>query len=114
MVTSHLRYFRLSEYFSHHAQRHIGFLLSVNDIYSIFNDQYYEGLEGGILAAMGKLFSSNSLLFAYPNLTPSGEVVTVENVVVPDHLRYLYRHLVHNGRILGLTPKVERLVPFRS
>lgn len=114
MVTSHLRYFRLSEYFSRHAERRIGFLLSVNDITTIFDDRYYDGLDGGILTAMGKLFASNSILLVHPTLTPDGEVVTTENVRISDHLVYLYKHLISNERILPLTPPVDELVPFRE
>lgn len=112
MVTSHLRYFRLGEHFSRHGKRRIGFLLSVDNIYSIFDDRYYEGMEGGMLEAMGKLFASGSMLLVYPNLTPDGEVVTLENVQVQDDQKFLFRHLVHNRRILPLGPERNTLVPF--
>jgi hypothetical protein len=88
--------------------------VSVNDISTIFEDKYYDGLDGGILSAMGKLFTSNSILLAYPNLTLTGEVVTLQNLSVPDHLNYLYKHLLYNERILPLTPPAEKLVPFRE
>ncbi|MBU8869405.1 MAG: hypothetical protein KOO60_00900 [Gemmatimonadales bacterium] len=112
MVTSHLRFFRLGEYFQKHSLRRIGFLLSVADLDSIFDNQYYEGLPGGILQAMAKLFSSDSKLLAYPNLTPGGEVRTVENLEISEDLRHLYDHLVFNRRILKLDPPRGRLVPF--
>ena len=112
MVTSHLRFFRLGEYFQKHSLRRIGFVLSVADLDSIFDDQYYAGLPGGILQAMAKLFASDSKLLAYPNLTPAGEVRTVANLEIPENLRHLYDHLVYNRRILALDPPREKLVPF--
>ncbi len=114
MVTSHLRYFRLSEYFSRHVKRRIGFLLSVDNIKTIFDDRYYEGLEGGILEAMGKLFASDSVLLVHPILTREGEVITADTVHVADDLRYLYMHLLHNGRIIHMQRDVSVLVPFGS
>jgi hypothetical protein len=115
MVTSHLRYFRLSEYFTQHAKRRIGLLLSVDNVRSILDDKYYEGMQGGILEAMGKLFTSDTKLLVYPNLVPGrDEVVTAHNLDVPEHLRYLYMHLMHNGRILALEPDAASLVPFDS
>jgi len=111
MITSHLRYFRLSEYFSRYARRTIGFILSVDNLYSIFDDRYYEGLEGGTLEAMGKLFSSNSKLLVYPNLR-EGRVVTASSIDLPETVRHLYQHLVHNRRILPLEPPPGILVPF--
>ena len=113
MVTSHLRYFRLSEYFTLHDKRHIGLILSVDNVRAILDDKYYEGMQGGILEAMGKLFTSDTRLLVYPNLVPGrDEIVTALNVEIPEHQRYLYQHLVHNGRILALEPDVATLVPF--
>ena len=112
MVTSHLRYFRLSEYFSKRGRGSIGLLASVDNIYTIFDDRYYEGMEGGILEAAGKLFASDTKLLVYPNLTPEGDVVTVENLEVPEHQKHLYEHLVQNRRIVPLEPPRGSLVTF--
>ncbi len=113
MVTSHLRYFRLSEYFTRHDKRSIGLILSVDNVRAILDDKYYDGMEGGILEAMGKLFTSDSKLLVYPNLMPGKtEIVTAGNLEVPEQQRYLYKHLVHSGRILVLEPDVSTLVPF--
>lgn len=115
MVTSHLRYFRLSEYFTRHDERRIGLILSVDNIRTILDDKYYDGMQGGILEAMGKLFTSDTKLLVYPNLVQGhDEIVTAHNVEVPEHQRYLYEHLVHNKRILALEPDASTLVPFDS
>ncbi|MFH2010416.1 MAG: TonB-dependent receptor [bacterium] len=113
MVTSHLRYFRLSEYFTLHDKRRIGLVLSVDNVRTILDDKYYDSMHGGILEAMGKLFTSDTKLLVYPNLVPGrAEIITAENLEVPEHQRYLYQHLVHNGRILSLEPDAAALVPF--
>lgn len=119
MVTSHLRYFRLSEYFTRHDKRRIGLILSVDNVRDILDDKYYDSMQGGILEAMGKLFTSDTKLLVYPNLVPArdqvpgrDQVVTATNLHVPDHQRHLYQHLLYNGRILALEPDVETLVPF--
>lgn len=113
MVTSHLRYFRLTEYFTLHDKRSIGLILSVDNVRAILDDKYYDSMHGGILEAMGKLFTSNTKLLVYPNLVPGrDEIVTALNLDVPEHQRYLYQHLLHNGRILALEPDTDALVPF--
>lgn len=112
MVTSHLRYFRISEYFSRHARRHIGFIMSVDNLSTIFEDRFYEGMEGGILMGTARLFTSNGTLWVYPNLTPDGDIITVLNFPVPEDLKYLYRHLCQNDRIVPLDVDPDRLVPF--
>ncbi len=114
MVSSHFRYFRLSEYFSKFDERKIGFIMSVDNIRSLMDEKYYEGMEGGILEAMGKLFASDSKLLVFPNLTPEGQLLTAENIKVPDTQKYFYRHLLHNRRVVPLMPDLTKLVPFVS
>ncbi len=112
MVTSHLRYFRLGEYFLKHALRRIAFVLSVADLDTIFDEDYYEGLDGGMLQAVAKVFASDSKLLTYPILTPEGTVRTVANHVIAEEQHHLFQHLVYNRRILPLTPPRDKLVPF--
>jgi hypothetical protein len=112
MVTSHLRFFRLAEYFHRHALRRIAFVLSVADLDTIFDDAYYEGLDGGVLQAMARLFASDSKLLVYPNLSADGSVRTAETLRLPESHAHLYKHLVANRRILGLAAETGALVPF--
>ena len=112
MVSSHFRYFRFSEYFAKFDERKIGYILSVDNIRYLMDEKYYDGMEGGILEAMGKLFASDSTLLVFPNLTPDGQLVTAENVDVPESQKYLYRHLLHNRRLIPLRPDITQLVPF--
>ena len=112
LVTSHLRFFRLAEHFHRHALRRIAFVLSVADLHTIFDDAYYEGLSGGMLQAIARLFASDSKLLVYPNLTVEGDVRTAENIRLPERQVHLYRHLVANRRILGLEAARDELVPF--
>ena len=112
MVTSHLRFFRLGEYFLKHQLRRIAFVLSVADLDTIFDEEYYAGLSGGILHAIAKIFASDSKLLTYPILTADGQVRTVEYHEIAPEQQHLFRHLVYNRRILALDPPREKLVPF--
>ncbi len=112
MITSHFRYFRLSEYFTKMGKPRIGFILSVDNIRTIMEESYYDGMAGGILEAMARLFSSDTKLLVYPILQDDGTMLTAENVHVPDKQKYLYRHLRHTGRLLPLRPAPEKMVPF--
>lgn len=114
MVTSFYRYFRLSEYFTKYdTQRKIGFVLSVENILTIMDETYYLGMDGGggMLEAMGKLFSSGAQLMVYPNMTADGAVITAETVMVPDKQKFLYKHLIYNKRVVPLFPNSECLTP---
>jgi len=68
----------------------------------IFNEEFYQGLEGGILEGFGKLFPDNTRLFVYPELNSEGQLNNLDAVTVPENLRFLYQHLLDNGFIKAI------------
>lgn len=100
LISDYVRFFRLRSYLRQFTQDPIGLVLSVLDFDYLFNEQYYEGLEGGILEAMGKLFPDNTQVYVYPTKA-HGELISLENIRVPDHLRYLFRHLLSNRLMIA-------------
>jgi hypothetical protein len=68
----------------------------------IFDEDFYRGVEGGILEGFGKLFPDNTCLFVYPELDADGEISNFDDIRVPEHLRFLYCHLVENKFISGI------------
>jgi hypothetical protein len=103
LVSNYLRYFRLRAYFRRYTQKQIGMILGISSLNAVFNEDYYEGLEGGILEAFAKLFPDNTRLYVYPYKNPENdEVVTVNNFKAPKHLQHLHTHLLENGYLLEL------------
>lgn len=100
LVSDYLRFFRLRSWLRRYTQNRIGIVLSVLDFNSLFDPVYYEGLEGGVLEAMGKLFSDNTNVYVYPTIQ-DGKLVTLDNVNVAPELKYLLQHLVHNRRMVS-------------
>jgi hypothetical protein len=107
LISDYVRFFRLRSFLRRYTPDPIGIVLSVLDFDYLFNEQYYEGLEGGILEAMGKLFPDNTQVYVYPTKA-QGELVSLENIRVPDHLRYLLRHLVSNRLMIASDEYDER------
>jgi hypothetical protein len=102
MVSDYTRYFSLRAYFRQYTKMQIGMVVGMVNIKQIFDEDSYRGVEGGILEGFGKLFPDNTRLFIYPELTDSGEISDFTAVKVPDHLRFLYRHLLENGFLTGI------------
>jgi hypothetical protein len=73
----------------------------VHDLHKIFDESYYEGLEGGILVALGKLFSDDTNVFVFPAKI-DGKLVTLENAEVPENVRHLLRHLISNKKMIAI------------
>lgn len=102
IVSNYLRYFRLSDYLGRYTRGKIAFVMGIPNLATLFDDAYYEGLKGGILGAFASLFDRDTRLFIYPMRRDavSEEIITTENLQVPKHLKYFYRHLQANGKIL--------------
>ncbi len=111
MVSNYLRYFRLRAYFRRYTKQQIGMILGISNLDLIFQEEYYQGLEGGILEAFAKLFPDNTRLYIYPYKHPEKEeLVTVDNFRPSKNLQHLYNHLKENGYLIGLENADESLL----
>ncbi len=102
IVSNYLRYFRLSDYLGRYTKGKTAFVMGIPNLETLFNDDYYEGLKGGILGAFGALLDRDTLILVYP-MVRAGDpdsLMTSENFPVPGHLKHLYAHLRANGKII--------------
>ncbi len=104
MISDYTRYFTLRAYFRQFTKLQIGIVLGIVNIRQIFDESNYRGVEGGILEGFGKLFPDHTHLLVYPEIDQSGELQDYTNVVLPDNLQYLYKHLLENNFIFGIEP----------
>ncbi len=109
IVSDYTRYFSLRAYFRQFTQLQIGIVVGMINIKQIFNEEFYQSLEGGILEGFGKLFPDHTRLFVYPELDENGELNDLNKVVVPGKLRHLYLHLLENDFIKGIESSDHQL-----
>ncbi len=103
LISNYFEYYRLAAYLRNYTQKRIGVAMGIPTLKAIFDETYYENLEGGILEAMGRLFKGNLKLYVYPWRNPAnGQLTTVPKLRVQDHLRNLYQHLTENNCIESL------------
>jgi hypothetical protein len=109
----------------------VGVAMGINNLLEVFNEKYYENLEGGILESFGRLFRAATKLYIYPmrqsayerycqgmgavgssgghtDRSLATEVwITSTNLQVEMNLRNLYAHLLENhyiAPIVGYDP----------
>lgn len=99
MISDYVRYFRLRAYFRQFTQKQIGIVLGMDALRQIFDEDFYRGVEGGVMEGLGKLFPDKTSVYAYPELNEQGEEITCENFLPPDNLKHLYQHLLYNHYI---------------
>jgi hypothetical protein len=125
LISNYSEYYRLTSYFRRYTKEMIGVAMGINNLLEIFNEKYYEALEGGILESFGRLFRNAVKLYIYPmrqdayeryiggemgaahpeadsgggNAFSSHVLITAKNVKIVDHLSNLYAHLLENHYI---------------
>ncbi len=103
LISDYFEYYRLAAWLTRYTTEPIALTMGVSSLQDLFQDQFYAGLEGGILEAFGKLFTRDLRIYVYPLRDPAtGNLKTVENVDMPVNVQGLYRHIVQGGRIRQL------------
>lgn len=106
LVSDYFRFFSLRHWLRNYTHEALGITLSVLDFDYLFNPGFYEGLEGGILEAMGKLFPDNTHVFVYPSKI-DGKLVTLDNVRVEPLQKHLLHYLIDNQLLLDCKVRNE-------
>jgi hypothetical protein len=128
LISNYSEYYRLTSYFRRYTKEMIGVAMGINNLLEIFNEKYYENLEGGILESFGRLFRNAVKLYVYPMkqeayaryiIDSSGDtssptvasnvLISAKNVRIDEHLSNLYAHLLENQyieSIVGFDPGI--------
>jgi hypothetical protein len=99
MISNYTRFDRVTTYLRQYTQNCIALVVGTPTLRSIFEEKYYEELQGGILEGLGRLFRGIVKLFVYPTLSTSGDLETADNVTISPRLKHLHAYLFENGFI---------------
>lgn len=123
LISNYQEFYRLTGFFARYTTEPIGVVIGLNNLLQIFNDKFYEQLEGGILESFGRLFRNQVRLYCYPmsresfikfaqstslaevpeDMSKLPEVITVNDIEVRQHLYHLYHHLLNSGHIVSIS-----------
>ncbi|MBV8587576.1 MAG: TonB-dependent receptor [Verrucomicrobia bacterium] len=130
LISNYLEFYRLTSYFRRYTKEMVGVAMGINNLLEVFNEKYYDNLEGGILESFGRLFRAATKLYIYPMRLSAYERyclgvtaedstahpergraaeawITAANLQVEMNLRNLYAHLLENhylAPIVGFDP----------
>ena len=103
MISNFGEFYKLAQYLFNQTNMPVAIALSIPNLLNIFDEKYYEDLDGGILEAFGRLFRNDMRLYVCPKINVGGnELMSVHNLKVKHHLRHLYRHLIENDYLRDL------------
>ncbi|MEO9802274.1 MAG: TonB-dependent receptor [Reichenbachiella sp.] len=112
LISNYHEHYKLAVYLGRITRKgKIAFILGVNNLARLFEEEYYTDLPGGIMEAFGKLFAANQQVLVYPSKNESDkEIQTIQNYKPADNLKYLYQHLITNKFIQDIdNAKTENL-----
>ncbi len=100
LISDYFEYYRLAAYLARYTKNKIGISMGAISLLDLFNEKYYQNLEGGILESFGRLFKNDLKLYIYPYKDQvTGEIMNIKNVKIADHLSQLYGFLVDSGNV---------------
>ncbi len=99
LISDYAEYYRLAQYLGRMTKKKIAMVMGIPSLRDLFDEKYYEHLEGGILESFGRLFKNDLRLYVYPLLEETFHLITVTRLRVAPHLTNLYQHLLENGSI---------------
>ena len=115
LISDYFEYYRLAAYLARYTSKPIGMAMGVPSLRDLFDEHYYDHLDGGILESFGRLFKNDLKLFVYPlKDQQTGQLVTVQKLKVASHLQSLYEHLVANGYIESIDYYDKNYLPIFS
>lgn len=103
MISNFGEFYKLAQYLFRQTNMPVAIALGIPNLINIFDEKYYENLEGGILESFGRLFRNDMRLYVCPMIdNKNNELITIYNLKVQNHLRLLFRHLIENDYIRDL------------
>lgn len=100
LVSDHSEFFRLGAWLSRFTKKRIAIVLGAQSLQQLFDESFYQHLDGGILEGFGRLFKNDLRLYVYPFLDPeTGELRDARDISLPASLAHLHRYLLDRGVI---------------
>lgn len=94
MISDFQEYHRLATYLSRYTTQPIGLAMGLATLRSLFEETYYENLDGGILESFGRLFKEQLKLLIYPlRNEASGKVERIDSMALDNSLQHLFEYL---------------------
>jgi hypothetical protein len=103
MISNYVKHYKVLHYLSQFAKgRKIGMILGVINLINIFDEKFYENLDGGILEAFGLGFGNNVKLYLYPALFSNEGLTNLNNFSIKPHHRGLLNYLIDNNKLIDI------------
>ncbi|GHP05840.1 hypothetical protein PPROV_000458700 [Pycnococcus provasolii] len=97
MLSNFFEYFRVAQYLQQaigKGKGHLAIVLGVPAIKSLFDEQYYKTLSGGILENFGRMARADLSMYLYPTVDEKDNVITANTLELTEEVDDLYQFLL--------------------
>jgi len=112
LISNYKRHYKLSAYLSKFTRKKkLALIVGFNNLKTIFEENHYKDLDGGIMEAFSRLFGTNSQLLVYPSFEKNtSNLCTASNFKPHEKLASLYDYFRQNEKIVDIQDvKTENL-----
>ena len=113
MVSSFAEFHRLSAYLRRSNGGDVGLVVGLPLLETLFEEKWYDDLEGGALEGFGRLFKQGVTLYVYP-CSDDGQRRDISDARLPRVMRPLFDFLRTHNRIVGLPCGVPDALPLHA
>ena len=93
----------------------MGVILGIYNLHTVFDEKYYQNLNGGLLEAFGRGFGHNVKLYVYPATNvETGDLYQLEDIRIEERLKGLLDYMVVNNKIEALEDFDRKLLHIMS
>lgn len=103
MITNCNQYKNLIIYLRNYRLNKLALVIGARPLLELVSEKYYQNKNGMLLSAFAEICTQNVNLYVYPaQKEGSGEVMTAQNIPVPEGMRALYRHILEQRHIIDI------------
>ncbi len=100
LISNYVEFHRVAAYLFRYTREKVGIVMGIPTLEEVFREKYYTDLDGGILESFGRLFKNDLKLYVLPYKdAANNSIINARNLMVAEHLRHLYSHLLENNFI---------------
>ena len=100
LISEFVSNYFVRQYIAHYTSAPVGIVTDVKGFQEIFRPEVYDGLDGGILEGLGKLFPDGTTAYVYPTVE-DGKRLTLDAMEFAESLRPLSVYLRGLGRLVS-------------
>ncbi len=92
------------KYLGNYKVPKIGVVIGVREFLELITNKFYQHINGELLSVFGRIFKHHVRFYIYPAMQEGrAELMTANDLPVPEDVKFLYKHLLDNKQISDIT-----------